>query len=369
MKQYLKWLILTIVLLVCVQGASAFTVSSVSIDPSGSLTPGTAVSAAFKIDGAGSGENSNDIQLYTDLVSPKWTYTIIVNDIENIRPVVGSKTLTITGFELSYKDDDVVDVRVTLEGTAPTVTSTTEKTIVRVSELNSQGSVVTSSQVEKKSTIINTAEVSTAISARDADLQSFRSQIDEKAALDVDTSTAEAKYSEAKQKIDAARSSPSSQYAQAMQYLTDAQTAISDGESALDMAWAEKDVADAQVPINNVDALITYFKVNKSMGSDARVTQIVTKREIAVSYISNANDDITNGLYTQARSKAVDAYTKGNESYNDALDLKKEVDSGFSLSLPSLPGVGIFVVVIVVIILVAVGIMVYRKRSRWDELG
>jgi hypothetical protein len=351
------------------QGVSAFTVSSISIDPSGSLTPGTAVTAAFKIDGAGTGEDSNDLQLYTDLTSPKWTYTIIVNDIENIRPVVGSKTLTITGFELAYKSDDVVDVRVTLEGNAPTVTSTSEKTIIRISELNRQGSVVTSSQVERKATVINSAEVSSAISARDTDLQSFRSQIDEKAALDVDTSSAEAKYSEAKQKIDAARSAPSNQYTQAMQYLTDAQTVITDGEKALDMAWAEKDVADAQVPINNVDALITYFKVNKSMGNDARVTQIITKREIAVSYISSANDAITNGLYTQARSKASDAFIKGNESYNDALTLKKEVDSGFSLSLPSLPGVGLFVVVIVVIILVVVGVMVYRKRSRWDELG
>ena len=60
--------------------------------------------------------------MFTDLDKPRWTYTIIVNGIENLRPVMGGRTLSISGFELNYKTSDEVSVRVTLEGVAPIVT-------------------------------------------------------------------------------------------------------------------------------------------------------------------------------------------------------------------------------------------------------
>ena len=93
-------------------------------------------------------------------------------------------------------------------------------------------------------------------------------------------------------------------------------------------------------------------------------------REVAVSYISNANDYITSGNYDQARSKAADAFSKGNESYTDALARQKQLMAGWQFpALPKLPG-GIFLIVgVIVIVLVVVGVIIYRKRSRWDELG
>ena len=42
---------------------------------------------------------------------------------------MGGRTLTISGFELSYKTSDEVSVRTTLEGVAPPVTQTSNKTI------------------------------------------------------------------------------------------------------------------------------------------------------------------------------------------------------------------------------------------------
>jgi len=375
MKGFNKWILIAASFLLCIQAVSAFSVSSITIDPSGDLTPGTPVTVSYKIDfqsGTGSTtfSSSNDMQMSTDLANPKWTYTILLDGVENPRQPTGGKALTITGFELSYKSGIEESVRVTLEGTAPTVTTTTDKTIVKIQEIDSSNAAITSSIVEKKAKVINTGEITAAISARTNDLQSFRSQIDEKAALGIDTSNAESKYNEAKSKIDAATALPSSQYTTQMTYLTDAGTAITDGGKALEKAWAEYEVANAQTPINNVDAVIAWFKGNSSTANDVNLPTIITKRELAVGYISSANDEIANGNYAQARTKADEAYAKGNESYNDALTLQKKLSSGWSF--PALPSIGgsVFIIIgIIIVVVVIVGIVIYRKRSRWDELG
>jgi len=374
MKGFNKWVLIAVAFLLCVQAVSAFTVSSVTVTPTGDLTPGAAVTVSYKIDFQSSGSttfsSSNDLQMTTDLANPRWTYTILIDGAENPRQPTGGKSIMLTGFELSYKAGTEESIRVTLEGTVPSVDKTMDKTIVKIQELDSSGSIITSSIVEKKASVINTAEVTGAISARTNDLQSFRSQIDEKAALGIDTSAAESKYNDAKSKIDAARALPSNQYSTAQTYLTDAQTAITDGGKALDKAWAEYEVANAQTPITNVDVVIAWFKGNQSTANDVNLPTIITKREVAVGYISNANDEIASGNYAQARVKAEDAYNKGNESYNDALALQKKVSSGWTF--PALPSIGgsVFIIIgIIVVVIVIVGIVIYRKRSRWDELG
>ena len=369
MKGLLKWTVLLLLFFCCIQTVSAISVASVSIDPSGSLTPNNPVTVSFKIETSGVFPSDGEIQLFTDLEKPKWTYTIIVNGVENLRPVTGGRTLTISGFELSYKTSDEVAVRVTLEGVAPVVEKTSNKTLIRITEYDSNSKPITSSQVEKTALVINTDEVASTIETGDANLQVYQTHIDEKAALGIDTSAAEAKYSEAEQKINSARSRPSNQFAAALDDLNAATTAINDGEKALDKAWAENEVAAAQVPINNVDTIIGWFKGNASTANDQQLSTIITKREVAVSYISNANDNIAEGNYAQARQKAQDAFSKGNESYTEALARQKELSSGFSLPFPKIGGSIWYVIGGIAVILIVVGVLIYRKRSQWDELG
>jgi len=177
--------------------------------------------------------SDGELQLFTDLDKPKWTYTIIVNGKENLRPVMGGSTISITGFELSYRPSDVVSVRVTLERAAPLVTQTSTKTIFRVTEYDSNSKPITSSQFEKTALVLNTGEVATVISSTDAALQVLREHIDMRAAYGVDTSAAEAKYKEALQKINSAKSRPVSQYAEAMTDLNAANVAIQGGLNIL----------------------------------------------------------------------------------------------------------------------------------------
>jgi hypothetical protein len=114
MKGLVKLTVLIVMFIICIQTVSAISVASVSIDPSGSLTPGTPATVSFKIENSGVFPSEGEIQFFTDLDKPKWTYTIIVNGVENLRPVMGGRTLTISGFELSYKTSDDVSVRMTL---------------------------------------------------------------------------------------------------------------------------------------------------------------------------------------------------------------------------------------------------------------
>jgi hypothetical protein len=172
-------------------------------------------------------------------------------------------------------------------------------------------------------------EIVLTIATADAELQIYERHIDEKTALGIDTSAAEGKYTVARQKIDSARSRPSNQVAAALEDLDTASVAIRDGETALNKAWAEYEVALARVPVKNVDAIIAFFKGNDSTAIDYQLPSIITKRELAVSCIATANLSIAQGDFAQARQKAQDAFLLANESYTDALARQKQLTNCF----------------------------------------
>ncbi len=376
--KFAKWIVIAATLIFCVHAVSAFAVSSITVDPSGSLVPNTPVIVSFNIDFSAEGDetfpSTNELQMITDLEKPKWTYTLVLDGVETPQPSDSGRILSVSGWILSYPSNKEESLKVTVQGTAPSVEQTSNKTIIKIQEVDSHNNIITSSLVERTAVVVNIKEVQTKIGEMESALQTYRSHIDEKSALGIDTSAAEAKYSEADQFIKTAKNLPSTQYTAAFNNLNSAQTAINDGEDALDRAWAEMEVTNAQIPINNVDTVIMWFKSNRSTTDDAQLPAIIAKREVAVSYISTANDEITNGKYDQARAKAQEAFAKGNESYTDALRRQYEVEHGGIFSFIKLPNIklpgGIFLIAaIVIVVLGAVGYMVYRKRSRWDELG
>jgi hypothetical protein len=375
MKGLTKWIIITVFLIFCIPAVSAFGVETITVDPTGSLTPGTSVIVTFKVDLSGSGTETftsgNELDMSTDLDKPVWTYSLILDGVDTPQPTQSGRMLAVSGWILSYPSSVEESLKVSVTGTAPSVGQTTNKTMIKIQEVDSHNNIISSTVVERTAVVVNVAEVQSKVTEKESALQEFRSHIDEKSALGIDTADAEAKYSDAQQKITTAKNLPSTQYTQAYSNLDAAQRSIDDGETSLDRAWAENEVANAQIPINNVDAVIAWFKGNRSTADDAQLATIITKREVAVSYISTATDDINNGDYELARAKAQDAFNKGNESYTDALARKKVLESGFQL--PGLPNFGkipiIPIIVVVVVILAVVGVVVYRKRSRWDELG
>jgi hypothetical protein len=140
---------------------------------------------------------------------------------------------------------------------------------------------------------------------------------------------------------------------------------MDEAKSLLDEAWARKEVSDAGAAIESLDGRINYFVENRSMGGDPRVVSIVTKRESAVQFYSQAKDNLNANNYPLARSKATEGLKKANEALGDADALREKIGEGFNLGGNPLLYVGIGVIVVLAI----VGAVIYRKKTRWDELG
>ncbi|KAF5028439.1 hypothetical protein DSECCO2_659030 [anaerobic digester metagenome] len=133
----------------------------------------------------------------------------------------------------------------------------------------------------------------------------------------------------------------------------------------LDKAWAEKEVSNAAATLETLDGMITYFVENRSMGSDPQVVAIMTKRESAVQFYSQAKDNLNANNYPLARSKATEGQNKANEALSDANTLREKIGDGFNLDSNLLLYIGAGVIIVLVI----VGIVIYRKKTGWDELG
>ncbi|HMA05753.1 MAG TPA: hypothetical protein VKO45_07485, partial [Methanomicrobiales archaeon] len=156
-----------------------------------------------------------------------------------------------------------------------------------------------------------------------------------------------------------------------VQSLLDTATAnINAGQTALDQADADNTLQKARAMIISVDGLLKEFTVNDSLkASDPRLVPIINKRDLAAQAIASANESFTSGSYPAARGKANDGLALANQAWNLSLDLKTELGQGFQL--PGLPNLSAFLPVLIVIVVVAIiaGVIIYRKKMHWDELG
>jgi hypothetical protein len=180
----------------------------------------------------------------------------------------------------------------------------------------------------------------------------------------VNVSGAEMKYSGAMAAVQSARSLP---YDPAIASLQNASVLIDNGEKLLDKAWAEKEIANAQIPLTQVNELITYFTVNRSMGSEPRVAVIIAKKESAEQYMTTSKDMLTLGNYAFARVKAKDAFAKANESYNDGLKLKKELGGTPNGGNWFTQNMLIIIVGIVIVVIAIAGYIFLRPKNRWED--
>jgi hypothetical protein len=143
-----KMVLWCIGLMVIISGVSAFTVTGVTITPSGILNPNDPVNVSYTVYAASGTAfpSYDDLQFVSGLDEMVWYYTIIVNDVENVRPVTGGRTLTISGFELSYRNQDEVIVKATLRGRIPqTSVPGATKNLVTIQELDARGYAINSS--------------------------------------------------------------------------------------------------------------------------------------------------------------------------------------------------------------------------------
>lgn len=382
MNRYWRHGAILILLFCLVQGAFAsLSVSTPSITPSTDLISGqTAVRSTFTINFPASGgetfSSENTLQLSTELDNPTWTYILVLDEVDNPSKTEVGPNVNINGWILSYPSKRELSMKVTLEGTAPTVTGSEEKIIVRVRELGSSGGSIASSEVVKKKLVINPSQIQQSITSAGSSLASLRSQIDQIAIPGLDLSSVEGKYSQADTAIKNAQKS--SDYSKAATYLTEANKAISDAQVLIQELNVQKVIGDAGSLVDRTDEIITYLKVNKSLESDSRLSPIITKRERAADLIVDARDSLSEKEYDNSLAKANEAVVKGQEALTDAEALKKQVDSNPLSSIGNVfggaggalsGGILMIVAVVVIAVVAVIGVILFRRRRRWDELG
>jgi hypothetical protein len=378
MRRSLKLLgiLFGIIALVCIASATT-SVGNIQITPSGDLVSGqTRASASFTVLFSSSGgytfDSDNVLSMDTELDNPTWTYSIIMDGIENPSKTIVGPNIRLSGWELSYPSDREISLKVKMEGTAPQVDTSMEKNVFRVRELDNRNSVVTGTEVTKKKMVLNPASIGEGVTTQVAVLADLKSRIDSLASGGVDVSAEQAKYSQADAYLQSAGGA--SDYVRAQNDLTSAQRLIDELNSSIPVLEAQKSIADAESSIGQTEDLITYFKVNKSMGSDARLMPIISSWDIASERLTDAKDLYSEGKYDEATRKANEALEKGSGVLADAQSLKETVDSNpFSAIGGVFSGLAGFAmtigIIVAVVILVLVAIFFFRKRRRWDELG
>jgi len=355
-----RWIILLLALVCVVQAASAFDVKTATVNPaSGDLEPSQEVTAhyviAYNMDPANSDGESFDFS--TGLRDPAWTFIVYRDGIPIYTTEKTGYYPSLGSFELAYKDKVELDVQ--LRGTVPK-TSSGEIEIVKLEHIKNKHVEGTPYRMTRK--VVSAEQVGSSLSVQQQNLKTLKADIDARAADGVDVSAAQAKYDAASKALTSAASAAPSK---AAEYIATATKNMDEAKPLLDKAWAEKEVSDTGAALESLDNKINYFVENRSMGGDPRVVSIVTKRESAVQFYSQAKDGLSASNYQLARSKAAEGLNKANEALSDADALRDEIGEGFSLGGNILLYVGIGVIVVLAI----VGVVIYRKKTRWDELG
>ncbi len=365
--------LLTILLACC--ALCAFSVTAITVQPptglpTGDLTPGTRVNIETTITNfiSASGTTfpgSDTLQFYTDLDSPKWNIAIVLNSIENPRPVESGRTVRISGFDLEYPSTSELKVRVSLEGVVPDVSATSDKTVMRIRQLDSSDNVRPNGEELFTKKVINPAEVQTEIASTKTELQIFMNEIDEAKARGADTTEAYTKYTTAQTALQSAEVAGNNA-GLAQSNLNSAQAAIADGRALLERAVVQHAITSAESTLAEIDGVLNYFTTNKSMGSDARVVLLSSKRQSVKNQIDTAKGNYDTNNLALAERQADDALAEGKSVLAEARELQEQVES-----LPVFvdPGQPYLWIILGAIAITVIGFVVMKKRNAWDELG
>ena len=340
-------------------------VGFVNVKPAGDLQAGkTNVTADFQIDFVSvAGEtfpSDENILLSTQLENPIWNYAIVLDGVENTRAPSSKPQLTITGWELSYKDQEE-HVKVTLKGNAPKTNTSKQIQVVDISVAGTNGRV--KDEVRNVSAFLtNPGELAGDIGSVKTKVKTLLTDIAKDKADGIDTSKAEQKAKDASTALDTAAKES---FANAKIYIQNAGTYITDAYTYLDLGVAQKTIADAKEAIDRTDEWITYFKTDKKMETDPRLAPIITKREFAAEYASNAQELIDQSKFTEAKQKADEANTKATEVFNDTQNLYNEINlTATTVNTPSGPNLsaltGILSYLIIAIIIIAAGVGIFQ---------
>ena len=157
-------------------GGSAFTVSSVSVDPPVFQLAGTPMTVNtvihFYSGPTGNFPKENELLLSTDLVDPHWVPVLILDGVETHLDVTSGDELTIPGWYLSYPPSQKVELVVKLTGNIPSNRKTGEN-LVEMQERDAAKTVVSSAHIAMQEVPLETLSTQATLTKKPTTLKVF----------------------------------------------------------------------------------------------------------------------------------------------------------------------------------------------------
>ncbi|HKL97726.1 MAG TPA: hypothetical protein VJ857_03560 [Methanocorpusculum sp.] len=348
---------------------SAFTYSNeATVDPSGSLSPGEAVTASMNIVlPKGSISTSDSLKLTTALRdSTLWTVyvykgTFVNNSNTSISEDALITTLssssfayTISGFVLNYAQP--VTLHIALSGLIPESLKGQSITILKIDQDGAPtGEYSTYSSPSQK--IYNPDDFSDNVNTVEASIDSLESRITAYTSYDVDVSPLVTNLESAKTSLKAAKSAGTSNIVLANQKLEAATTQLTAAEKALSLAGLTAIKANTDA----VDLIVTEL-YGKGWNTEAKLLA-TTNQGVKNTYNLDAD------RYDAGGSPNVDENLKTSEQA--VADGNAYLENASASPFAALSSILPIIILIVVAVVVVVGAIVFirNRRGGWDELG
>jgi hypothetical protein len=129
---------------------SAFTLSSVTVNPQGDQAAGTPMTVRSVIDFSSAGSetfpNASELQMSTDLADPYWVPVLILDGKETRLEIKAGEELILAGWYLSYASSQNVQLLVTVTGNIP-MNPTTRQNLLKIQERDADKNIVSTAHV------------------------------------------------------------------------------------------------------------------------------------------------------------------------------------------------------------------------------
>ncbi|MDD1655331.1 MAG: hypothetical protein LUO91_06465 [Methanomicrobiales archaeon] len=302
-----------------ISAGSALKAVSLNVTPAGDVQAGDQVTARGTFDlGTSTFDEDNYLEFYSQLdrSTIRWEYAIGIDGRYPPPTTARGSFLRIDGWTLSYPDDMRITVQVSLDGKVPS-SAAGNLAVFRARHLDEDDEVV-GTEVLREKAVINPAVVAAQIAAVEENLAALSASIDQKASAGVDVGDAEALAASAEDALSRARDAP---LGEVSGYLATATAAIDDAGIALDRAWSQHTIDQAQETIDRVDRIRTELAATLGAG-DTRLSPVTFKRDHAATILSYARDEHAAGTYASARARAADAQNMADEAWDLGMNLK-----------------------------------------------
>lgn len=155
----LRFIPAVFLLLTCITPyVSAFTVSSINVNPSGDQAAGTPLTVNVVINFSSKGTETfpkaSELQMSTNLVDAHWVPVLVLDGAETRLEEESGTSLTLPGWYLSYPSGQRTELIVSLTGNIPSNPS--GQNLLKIQEADSSNRVVTTAHVEMPATPVTT---------------------------------------------------------------------------------------------------------------------------------------------------------------------------------------------------------------------